>query len=315
MSLRVFLTGASGYLGGVLAAHLERDPHVAGVTGIGLNPPAVPLPPKTRFTAMDVRSPALAAAVAGHDALIHTAAVVLWSARTPASERDDINLNGTRNVARAAREAGVRRFLHASSMAVYDPHLARGRSDVTEDFPKGGSDEFLYYWTAKARAEAVVGEVLAGAATVTTYLRPIYIIGPRNQATVCGLRENAVNLAGHNPRRQFIHEDDVAAAFLLALHRDLPGPYNVTPDDFLRMRDVWRIVGRRWVPTLPRWLALRITAFRWRCLGSPVHPSWVADMLVDFTGSNARLRAAGWRPAYTSEQALRSALTRGVDGR
>jgi UDP-glucose 4-epimerase len=307
MGLRVFLTGASGYLGGVLAAHLDRLPEVESITGVGLSAPGGALPSKVRFRQMDIRSPDLAAAMAGHEVVIHTACVVLWSARMPATVRDDINLNGTRNVAQAARTGGVRRFLHASSMAVYDPHLARGQSGVAEDFPKGGTDSFFYYWSTKARAEAVLAETLAGSPMVLTLLRPIYIVGPRNRCTVAGLRANAVNLYGGDPRRQFIHEDDVAAAFLQALLEDLPGPYNVVPDDFLRMSEVWPMVGRRFVPTLPAGLARWMTALRWRWLGSPIHPSWVADMLVDFTGSNARLKRTGWRPRHTSAEALRSA--------
>jgi nucleoside-diphosphate-sugar epimerase len=308
MGLRVFLTGASGYLGGVLAAHLDRLPEVESITGVGLNAPGGTLPAKVRFRQLDIRSPDLAAAMAGHQVVIHTACVVLWSARMPARVRDDINLNGTRNVAQAALANGVHRFLHASSMAVYDPRLARGQSGVAEDFPKGGPDPFFYYWSTKAGVEQILTETLAGRGTVLTLLRPIYIVGPRNRCTVAGLRANAANLRGFDPRRQFIHEDDVAAAFLQALATDLPGPYNVVPDDFLRMSEVWPMVGRRFVPTLPAALAQAITALRWRWLGSPVHPSWVADMLVDFTGSNARLKSTGWRPRHTSAEALRSAL-------
>lgn len=308
MGLQIFLTGASGYLGGVLAEHLSRLPEVERITGVGLTPPQAALPPKLRFVPMDIRSPQLMSLVAGHQVVIHTACVVLWSARMPASVRDDINLNGTDNVARTARANGVARFLHASSMAVYDPRRARGQSGVSEDFPKGGPDPFFYYWSAKAQAERILTDRLEGSGTRLTMLRPIYIIGPRNRATVRGLRENAVNLLGHDPRRQFVHEDDVAAAFLQALTQDMPGAYNVVPDDFVRMSDVWRMVGARRVLTVPEWLARAITGLRWRYFGSCVHPSWVADMLVDFTGSNARLKATGWRPRYGSAEALRSAL-------
>jgi len=114
---------------------------------------------------------------------------------------------------------------------------------------------------------------------------------------------------GRNPRRQFIHEDDVAAAFILALFHDLPGAYNVVPDDCLRLNDVWKMVGVKFAPTLPLPLARWLTFLRWRFLGSPIHPSWVADMLMDFTGSNARLKQAGWTPRYGSAAALQSAVT------
>lgn len=304
--MRVFLTGANGYLGRVLTEHLARLPDIEHITGIGLTRPAIPLPARFNFIRLDIRSPDLASVMTGHDVVIHTACVVLWLAKMTKEERDDINLNGTRNVAQAALASKVGRFIHASSMAVYDPDLARGQTDVTEDFPSGNGDGPFYYWNAKAEAERILTKVLSTSA-ILTFFRPIYIIGPRNPGVVKSYRKNAIRFPGQNPRRQFIQEDDVAAAFIQALFTDMPGAYNVVPDDFVRMNDVWRIIGTKHVPVVPLPLARLITSIRWRYFGSPIHPSWVEDMLMDFTGSNARLKGAGWRPHYGSAEALQSA--------
>jgi UDP-glucose 4-epimerase len=308
MKMRVFLTGASGYLGSLLAERIAAMPEVEGVTGMASAVPTAPLPAKVKFVRMDIRSPELAAAMAGHDAVVHTACVMLWSAKMPASERDDINHNGVRNVAQAALAHKARRFIHASSMAVYDPALARGKTGVAEDFPLGEGYSPFYYWNAKASAERSLTELFAGSSTVLSMFRPIYIIGPRNRVMVERYRENSIRFPGQDPRRQFVHEEDVAAAFVQALRSEMPGAFNVVPDDFIRLSDVWKIVGARSTPTVPVWLARLVTWFKWRFLGSPVHSSWVADMLVDFTGSNARLKQAGWQPRYGSAAALRSAL-------
>jgi nucleoside-diphosphate-sugar epimerase len=308
MKMRVFLTGASGYLGSLLAERIVEMPEVESVTGLAWSAPTSRLPGKVRFVQMDVRSPDLAAAMAGHDVVVHTACIVLWSARMPAKERDDINLNGVRNVAQAALTHKVRRFIHASSMAVYDPSLAQGKTDVAEDFPLGKGDSPFYYWNAKASAERSLTELFAGSSTVLSRFRPIYIVGPRNRPTAQRYRKNAIRFQGRDPRRQFVHEEDVAAAFVQALRSDMPGAFNVVPDDFIRLSDLWKIVGASSVPTVPLWLARLVTWVKWRCFGSPIHSSWVADILVDFTGSNAKLRQTGWKPRYGSAEALRSAL-------
>ncbi len=308
MGLRLFITGISGYVGRVLAARLDALPEVESITGIGLSARDNGYPPKVRFLQMDIRSPQVPTAMAGHDVVIHAACIVLWSARMPAADRDDINLNGADNVAAAAVRNGVRRFIHTSSMAVYDPRLARGQSNVTEDFPQGGVDPYFYYWSTKAEVERRLTGILDPAGVLTTFLRPIYIMGPGNRVSLEAMRRNATNFPGCNPRRQFIHEDDVASAFVQALRTEMPGPYNVVPDDYLRMRDVWKIVGAKRVPTVPVWAARLVTAMRWRWFRSPIHPSWVEDMLVDFTGSNARLKATGWQPRYGSLETLKSAL-------
>jgi len=305
--MRIFLTGASGYLGSLLVERLAELPEVQNITGVALTKPNAAWPSKAKFIQMDIRSSDLTAVMAGHDVIIHTACIVLWPAKMPEKERDDINLNGTRNVARSALANNVRRFVHASSMAAYDPLLARSKTDVAEDFPLGKGDSSFYYWNAKAEAERILTEVL-GQSTILTFLRPIYIIGPRNQSVVKSYRENAVNFLGRNPRRQFIHEEDVSAAFVQATRMDMPGAFNVVPDDFMRLGDVWKIVGKKFVPTVPLWLARSITGIRWKYFGSPVHPCWVEDMLIDFTGNNTKLKNTGWKSRYTSIEALRSAL-------
>ncbi|MCU0782649.1 MAG: NAD-dependent epimerase/dehydratase family protein [Verrucomicrobia bacterium] len=306
--MRIFLTGANGYLGSLLAEQFDRMPEVESITGIGLRPARPNVPAKLKFQHLDIRTPEIATAMADHDVVVHTACVVLWPATMTAAHRDSVNYEGTRRVAEAARKNRVQRFIHASSMAVYDPVRARGQSNVTEEFPLGDGRSSYYYWNAKAEAERILTETLRGTDTFLTMLRPIYIIGPRNRKTAENYRNDAVNLRGYDPRRQFIHEDDVVSAFVLALQKDMPGSFNVTPDDCLRMSAVWNIVGAKSVRTVPLSIAKLVTWVRWRFMGFRLHPCWIADMLVDFTGSSAKLKAAGWTPRYNSEQALRSAL-------
>ena len=224
------------------------------------------------------------------------------------AERDDINLGGARNVAQAAIANKVRRFIHASSVAAYDPEVIRGKDNVDEEFPIGKGDSFFYYANGKAMVEQTLNESLASSDAVFTVLRPYYIMGPRNTATVEFLRANAASYRDGNPRLQYVHEDDVASAFVQAVKTDLPGAYNVAPDDWLCWNDAVRIMGKDPSKAIPSWLARVILAFTWRFLGAPTHPVWVRCLFVDFVVSNAKLRATGWSPQYNSEEALRAAL-------
>jgi UDP-glucose 4-epimerase len=306
--MKLFLTGVSGYLGSVLAESLAQAHEIESITGIDVVSPATPLPPKVKFVQMDIRSPDMAALMAGHEVVVHTAFVVLWLAKMPKAVLDDINLNGVRNVAQAAVANGVRCFIHTSSTAAYDPNLASGKSDLTEDLPTGKGDSLFYYANGKAAAERTLSEVLGASAICLTFFRPPYIIGPCNRETVKGFRENAVRFQGFDPRTQFVHEGDVAAAFLQAARTDMPGVYNVAPDDSIRMSEVKKIIGVESVRTVPLWLARWITGIRWRYFGSPTHPSWVDAQMADFTVSNAKLKGTGWKPRYSCAEALRSAL-------
>jgi UDP-glucose 4-epimerase len=307
MGMRVFLTGASGYLGSVLTTHLANLPEVDGITGTyNSTTPKPHVSPKVSFVKLDMRSPDLARAMAGHDVVIHTAFIVLWWARMPAATRDDICLNGTRNVANAAIGNRVQRFLYASSVAAYDPLLMTGKEGADEDCAVGKGDSPMYYMNNKALADTMLVEILGSSGIPLTRLRPTYITGPHDRAAVKSFRDSPVIISGQDPRIQFVHEDDVATAFVQALSRDMPGAYNVVPDDFLRLSEVYRLIGVKSTPHVPAWLARLVTQIRWRYFGSGTHPMWVQALYGDTTFSNKKLRATGWAPRYDTAGALRS---------
>lgn len=308
MGMKVFITGAGGYLGSVLALHLAGLPEVDSITGIVNNTmPQMPLPAKVKLVKMDIRSPELSEVMAGHDYVIHSAFIVQWLSKMPASVRDDINFNGTRNVAQAAVKNRIRGFIHASSLAAYDPSAVQGKEHLNEDCPTGTGGSPIYYWNSKAISEKILNEVLGPTDIRLTFFRIGYIIGPYNRATVKGFTENASMFPGRDPLIQFVHENDVAEAFTLALYKDISGAFNLVADDAIRISDLYKIIGAKPLP-VPVWLAHVITFVRWRYFGSPVHPSWIHATLLDFSLSNAKLKATGWTPDYTCAAAIRTAL-------
>jgi nucleoside-diphosphate-sugar epimerase len=287
---------------------LANLPEVECITGIDISAPKDPLPEKIQFQQMDIRSPELSNAVAGHDTIIHTAFIVLWPARIPESVRDDINLNGIRNVAQAAVNNQVQRFIHLSSVAAYDPIRVVNQTNVSENFPLGTGDSFFYYSNGKAMAEKSLAEVLRPSSVKLTILRPTFVIGPKNRDTVPSLRKTSVKIPGRNPSVQYVHEDDVSDAIDLALQTDMSGAYNVVPDDSIYLSEVAKIIGLKRVPIVPIWLARWITAFRWKYFNSLVHSSWVDATYSSSSFSNAKLKATGWQPRYSSREALISAV-------
>ena len=308
MGMRVFVTGASGYLGSVLTTHLANLPEVEAITGTyNSTTPQPPQSAKVRYVQMDVRSPEVARAMTGHDIVIHSAFIVLWWVRMPAATRDDICFNGTRNVADAAIANRVQRFLYASSVAAYDPELVSGKESIDEECAVGTGASPQYYFNCKAVAETKLAEALGSSGMILTSLRPTFITGPHDRSSIKSIRDNRVRILGRDPRIQFVHEDDVASAFVQALSQEMPGAYNVVPDDYLRLSEVYRVIGVSSPLTVPAWLAHVVAQARWRYLGSSTHPMWVDALHGDVTFSNKKLRATGWAPQYDTAGALRSA--------
>lgn len=234
--MRVLLTGHQGYLGSVMAPILKQaGHHVAGLDS-GLFADCVlgaaPVdPPGIVVDLRDVRRDQLA----GFDAVIHLAALSNdpLGALTPQITYE-INHHASVRLARLAKDAGVRRFLYASTCSVYG---CAGGDLVTEDAP-------LRPLTPYAESKVRVEDDLVGLADDS--FSPVFL---RN-ATAFGfsprLRADIVlnNLVGHavltgevrvlsdgTPWRPLVHARDIAAAFLLALEapaRDIHcAAYNV----------------------------------------------------------------------------------------
>lgn len=144
------VTGGSGFLGTFLARRLLAEGQAVRVLD-PVRPPAE-IAPDVEWVDGSVLEPdSVAAACRGADVVYHAAALVPLS---KAGRRfGDVNTFGTALVADTAIELGVRRFVHISSSAVYDPAVTA--MPVTEDTPLRPVGE---YGRSKAAAEDKVRE-------------------------------------------------------------------------------------------------------------------------------------------------------------
>jgi UDP-glucose 4-epimerase len=124
--MRFLVTGGAGFIGSHIVEHLLRENHHARVldnftTGKRENLAFAAGNANLEITEGDIRDPeTVAGAVSGVDGVFHEAALV--SVPKSVEQPDlsfDINVKGTFNVFEAARKAGVRRVVYASSAAVY----------------------------------------------------------------------------------------------------------------------------------------------------------------------------------------------------
>lgn len=163
-SLRVLVTGADGNLGRKLVAHLLDAPWCASIVALDRAAVAVEHP-KVRTVAVDLarRSPALDAAAAGADAVVHLAA---QNPYPDASWQDgaasfDMTLNAVEALARAG---GPRRVVFASSNHVMGGYKERELAPgaLTTDLPPrpgtrtGGAEPERAYAAAKLMGERLL---------------------------------------------------------------------------------------------------------------------------------------------------------------
>lgn len=221
--MRVLLTGHQGYLGTVMAPVLTAAGHEvvgldAGLFADCVLGPTPADPPGVRVDLRDVT----AEHVAGVDAVIHLAALSNDPLGSLAPELTyDINHHASVRLARLARDAGVRRFLYASTCSVYG--AAGGDELVAEDAPLR---PVTPYAESKVRVEDDL-HALADDDFSPVFMRNATAFGfsPRLRADIV-----LNNLVGHallsgevlvlsdgTPWRPLVHAADIARAFTAAL--------------------------------------------------------------------------------------------------
>ena len=171
MTARVFITGASGFIGRALANRYRED----GWTVRGVDFAA---DPGRDVVAGDIRKPdGWRDHLAGSDLVIHTAAIVSMVA--PVRDAWDVNCQGTRRLLEVSRDHDVGRFVHLSSVAAFGFDFP---PDVDESYPLrpwGNS-----YVDTKIASEHTVLSAHAAGEVPCTVIRPGDVYGPGSRAWI-----------------------------------------------------------------------------------------------------------------------------------
>jgi len=191
----------------------------------------------------------LKAACDGVATVYHAAARVGdWG---PWSDFVRVTIDGTANLIDAAAAAGVARFLHISSISVYGYIDDPGRV-VDETAPLGYRlHRWSYYSRAKVQAERLVWEAHHSGRLRVTVIRPSWLYGPRDRATlgrlVDSIRKGKAKLIGDGENRlNVVHAGNVAEAAIAAADRDVAvgQAYNCSNDGVLTQKQYFNTVAR-----------------------------------------------------------------------
>lgn len=252
----ILVTGATGLVGNnVVRLLVERGQRVRALVRPGCDPrPLAGLPIET--APGDVcQAGSLQAACRGVRGVIHAAGHVHIGHRGLERHRQ-INVVGTCNVARAAREAGAAMVYVSSVNALGIGSL---RQPATEETPPGGYAPIPYVATKREADRAILDEVERGLRAMIVH--PGFMLGPWDWKPSSGQLLLAVGKrkALVAPPGWFDVCDvrDVAAAILTALEEGTPGRRYITAGPATRYGDAMRlfaqVTGARapWTPRGP----------------------------------------------------------------
>lgn len=324
--LTVAVTGPTGEIGKPFISALERAPEVGRIIGMARRPfdPASRGWKKTEYRQGDVsKREDVDALVAGADVVVHLAFIIVASEGT-----HDINVEGSRNVFKAAAAAGAKRLVYASSVAAYGFHEGNPQP-LRENVPTRGSEAHPYS-AQKAAVERVLAEALTGTATDAYIFRPCIVAGPdapllldnipyiqisdKLPGAVRTLLDQVPILKPVLPDPgvafQLVHHDDVADALVAGVvGRGEPGVYNLAGDGELTMATLAEELGYYSVP-IPE-LAVDATAtIISRLPMVPPEARWIeafrTPVLMDTTKAQDAL---GWSPEFDAVETLRETIS------
>jgi dihydroflavonol-4-reductase len=264
--MRALVTGASGFIGGHVAAALAASGAQVRAFDRAAPPPGS-VPDSVELVLGDVLdADAVRRAVEGCDAVFHMAAVYSYSRRDAALMRA-VNVDGTRTVLDAALRGPRRRVVHTSSCATCGPVAGRRATEL--DFPLQSELRVPYKRTK------LEGERLALAAARDG--GDVVIVNPTVPVGTGDLRPTPTgkmiaDVAGGRARAYLAHSalnvvavEDVAAGHMLAFERGRSAERYLLGGEDMTIRDVFAVLARAAGLSAPRVPVPWIVAYAAAC--------------------------------------------------
>jgi nucleoside-diphosphate-sugar epimerase len=311
----VLITGATGFLGGALARRLAGD---------GARVRALARHPMRDRSLRDIAAVEIIEGdvtdedrmrdvTLGCEIVFHMAGI----ADGPIRLQRQVNVEGTRNVLRAAAEAGVERVVYVSTVGAYG---FRRRGDISEDMPL--EPGHAAYGITKAEAEDVVRKVARERGLDYSIIRPGMIYGPGSRVWTEAMfkiaRRNPTVFpgAGSGSIPAIYVADVVDLMIVLAVHPAAAGEtFNCTPDPAPTWREF--LGAYAGLSGHDRWLALPITPLRFvarLAAGLAPSDSRLKDLskVIEFFTGYRRFRMdkarelLGWQPQIGLSEGIKS---------
>jgi len=305
--MRVFVTGGAGFIGSGCVDRLLSEGHEVTAYdnfSTGQRPFLADAARQPRFRLVEgdvLDVPALRAAIAGHDLVVHLAAHadVRFGLEEPRRDLEQ-NTVGTFNVLEAMRAAGTRRIAFASTGSVYgEPEVFP--TPETCPFPAQTS----LYGASKLAGEGLIAAYCSGFGFQGIVFRFVSILGERYShghvfdfyKKLCANPEEIEVLGDGRQRKSYLYVRDCVDAILAVLRAAGDGfhVYNLGTDHYCTVDE----------------------SLGWICAYLGLQPrrsytggerGWVGDSPFIFLDTS-KVRSLGWRPTLT----IRAAVERTLD--
>jgi len=304
----IVVTGASGFIGTALCAHLRarKLPFIGTVRQMtkGMASDLEPVGDLAQLS-----DAALEDVVGGADAVVHLAGrahVMVEADRNPARAYAEANVDVTRRLASAAANTGVKRFVLASSVKVSGERSDAGRPFRPDDAPNPQDA----YARSKLAAEQAMFDAVGESNIVVAALRLPLVYGRNARGNFARLVQLVASgrrlpLASIRNRRSLLYVGNLIEALEAALVSPTPlaGVHFVADAESVSTPDLVRAIAHAW-KVKPRLFAMPVPLLR--VTGLLTGRSGVVARLTDsLEVDTSSFRAATrWTPRWPLDAAL-----------
>lgn len=258
---KVLVTGGTGFTGGHLCRRLAKEGHT--VRTIVRNPDCAAnlIPYGIEIVKGDLRDPvSLRQAMQGVELVYHIAAL-FRPENVTSQDMWEINAQGAQNMLEAAIQAGVKRFVHCSTIGV---HGDVKHPPANEESPYNPGD---HYQKSKLEGELIAQRYMHEERLPITIVRPAGIYGPgdlRFLKLVRSIKSGKFVMIGSGKTRfHAVYIDDLVDGFLLCGNAEqaVGNIYILAGEESVELNRMVKVIAE----------ILRVSPPRWRVPYTPVY--------------------------------------------
>jgi len=305
----VAITGTSSFVGSTVLAAIQRQWRSARCIAIDKQPPAIKLSRQTSFYRVDLTDPDTDLRLReilqkeACQTLIHAA--VLTQPPRNLDESHELQSIGTMYLLTAAAAAGVRKLILVSTTDVYGA-FPDNPNFLTETHPLRGQKLSPFLKDKVDVEQQFLQFASKYPQKVVSLLRLATILGRTVNNFKTSFFQNPMipTVMGFDPLIQFVHERDIAWAFLKVSREDHPGIFNITARGVLPLSRAIHLTGR-WSLPIPSPVIYPLADLLWMTEIGPApsgHINFLKYLCVADGGK--AFKELEFEPAYTSQEAL-----------